>query len=229
MPFSIAIDGPSAAGKSTVAKGVAKFLKFNYIDTGAMYRFLAYISIERYKERLGDLVREKGTFEKFLEEEAKKMDFTFKDGIMYVNGKVVGDEIRNNEVSLFAAEIARFSSVREVLVFKQRNLALNYDVVMDGRDIGTYVLPHATLKIFLTAEVNIRAYRRYEELKKNGNKSLAFYKVKEDLILRDKKDMTRKIAPLKKAPDAKVIDTSNKNIDEVISTIVKFFKERVKK
>lgn len=219
MGFNIAVDGPAGAGKSTIAKAVAKELGFIYVDTGAMYRALAYYFIANNIEA--------DDFSK-IENALPDIDvkIIYEDGAQQVllNGKNVSGVIRQEEVGNMASKISAFGPVREKLLGLQRALAKDSDVIMDGRDIGTHVLADAPLKIYLTASVEARADRRYKELIEKGEtKSLE--EVKEDIARRDHSDMTRAISPLKQAPDAQYLDTSDLEIPQVISKIVQMYKE----
>ncbi|MBQ8085869.1 MAG: (d)CMP kinase [Lachnospiraceae bacterium] len=211
---SIAIDGPAGAGKSTIAKLVAKKLDYIYVDTGAMYRAIAY-----------ELVRKNVDIEdeKALSDACSKMKIAIKyeNGIqqVYMNGENVTPYLRNEETGDMASKSSAKAPVRAALLDIQRNMAVEYNVVMDGRDIGTNVLPNAETKIYLTASADERANRRYKELIEKGE-SADFDKIKADIIERDERDMNRDIAPLKQADDAVLIDSSNMSIEEVVSAIL---------
>ncbi len=208
--IQIAIDGPAGAGKSTIAKRIAKELNFIYIDTGAMYRALTYqvlqsgISLQQ-EEKIVQL--------------AKETDIMFENGNIYLNKKIVNKEVRSNNVSLYVSHIAQIPIVRELLVEMQKRIAANNNVVMDGRDIGTNVLPGATLKVFLTASVQERARRRYEELERNGT-LVNLDDIAEQIQLRDKMDAERSCSPLVKADDAITIDTTGLSIENVCKSIM---------
>ncbi len=210
MKKIIAVDGPAGAGKSTVCKLVAKKLNYTYIDTGAMYRAVGLKVFESGKpadeENINAAVEE---IEIRLDESAR----------VFMGDREVTKEIRMPEIGNMASTVGKFGAVRKKLTELQRNMAKSGSVIMDGRDIGTAVLPDADLKIFLTASVEERARRRFEELKAK-NIPANFDKVKNEIILRDKQDSEREIAPLKKADDAILLDTTNLSIDEVVEKIV---------
>lgn len=219
--ITVAIDGPSGAGKSTISKIVANRLGFVYIDTGAMFRTLAYkainlkINIKSEHQKVIDMLSD------------TKLDIVCeKDGQkMYVDGKDVTAFIRTPEVSMGASDIAVIPEVRERLLQIQRSLAQKASCIMDGRDIGTCVLPNADVKIFLTASCEARAKRRYAELAERGEK-VTFNEVLEDMRYRDNNDSTRSTAPLKIADDAVKADTSELNFDESVELIEKIITEK---
>lgn len=217
----IAIDGPAAAGKSTVAKLVAEKLGYIYIDTGAMYRGLTYKALE---DNI-DLENEDD-----LMEILQKMIITLQPSdqgqLIFVNEKNVTSEIRSAEVTNHVSIVSKHKRVREEMVSRQKSFALNGGVVMDGRDIGTHVLPQAEVKIFLLASVEERANRRHLENLKKGFPS-DFEKLKEEISYRDKLDSEREIAPLRKAEDALEIDTTSITIDEVVEQIYVLAMERI--
>ena len=212
--MKIAIDGPAGAGKSSIAKLVSKELGFIYIDTGAMYRASALYAIEHgikiCEESFTDKVLDKIKIDIKYDEEGQKI---------YLCGKDVSKRIREADVSIGASDIAVIPSVRLKLVELQRKLASDNDVIMDGRDIGTYVLPDAELKIYLTASVEERARRRLNELLEKGQKA-DFETVKKDIEYRDKNDSEREFAPLRQAEDAVLVDTTEMSIDEVKNHIL---------
>jgi len=212
--INVAIDGPSGAGKSTISRTIAKDLGYIYIDTGAMYRSLAYKALSLnidIKENEEEIIR-------MLE--ATTLDIVYKAGEqrMMLDGNDVSDFIRTPSVSLGASAISAIPAVRMWLLDLQRNLANNNNCLMDGRDIGTSVLPDANVKIFLTASPEARAKRRYDELLEKGEK-VTFEEVFNDMITRDKNDSTRKCSPLKKADDAVVVDTSELDFEESVLAI----------
>lgn len=220
MSFNIAIDGPAGAGKSTIAKRVAKELSFIYVDTGAMYRAIALYLIKNGispedEERLTEACRQ------------ICIDIAYENGEQQVilNGENVTGQLRTEEVGNLASAAAAKSCVREALLALQRNLAEKADVLMDGRDIGTNILPNAQLKIYLTASVETRAKRRFLELQEAGRKcDLAL--IARDIEERDYRDANRDIAPLKKAEDAVLVDSSSMSIDEVVACIRGLYRER---
>ena len=218
--FSIAIDGPAGAGKSTIAKNVSKELGVIYVDTGAMYRAMALYMI---REGI-DAEDAAGISEKC---KSADISIAFVDGVQQVmlNGENVSGLIRTEEESAIASKSSVNSDVREKLVELQRKLASEKSVVMDGRDIGTVVLPNAEVKIYLTASSAVRAKRRYDELTAKGEQcDLA--QIEADIIERDHRDMTREISPLKQADDAVLVDTSDMNIEEVTKTLLDIVKEK---
>lgn len=208
MDFNIAIDGPAGAGKSTTARIVADKLKMTYVDTGAMYRAITLLAIRHNKTKPEDIIK--------LASEAK---IDFKENHIYLNGEDVTDEIRNLEVTEKVSRIAAIPEVRIILTNLQRDIAKNKGVVMDGRDIGTTVLPDAKYKFYLTASVKERAYRRYNELISKGY-NVTFEQVEKDIIDRDCKDKRRDFSPMAIADDAIIIDTTGKTINEVVNEII---------
>lgn len=219
--ISIAIDGPAAAGKSTVAKIVAEQLNYIYIDTGAMYRSLTLEALNK-----GIDLEDENELVKSLE----NMTISLKPGkdgqLVYINGRDVTSEIRSAAVTANVSTVSKHPRVRKEMVRRQQLLAASGGVVMDGRDIGTHVLPNAEVKVFLLASAEERARRRYLELTKKGEKT-DFEKLKQEIEARDKQDMERETAPLKKAEDAVEIDTTSKTIDEVVENILAIVKERI--
>ena len=205
----IAIDGPAGAGKSTVAKIIAKRLEYIYIDTGAMYRAVALKALRHNKNLTEDLIVES----------AREIEIELKNNKVKVDGEDVTEEIRKPEVSHIVPEVAKIGFVREKLTELQRQMATHGGVIMDGRDIGTHVLPNADVKIFLTASIEERARRRYEELKAKGYDT-NLNEIEKEISLRDKQDSERKIAPLIKANDAILLDTTGKTIEEVVDKII---------
>ena len=211
---SIAIDGPAGAGKSTIAKLVAKKLDYIYVDTGAMYRAIAYELV-----RTGVNIED----EKALTDACSKMkiEIKYEDGVqqVYMNGENVTPYLRTEETGNMASKSSAKAPVRAALLDIQRNMAVEHNVVMDGRDIGTNVLPNAETKIYLTASADERANRRYKELTEKGE-AADYEKIKADIIERDERDMNRDIAPLKQADDAVLVDSSDMTIDEVVAAIL---------
>ncbi len=212
---SIAIDGPAGAGKSSVAKKVSKKLKFLYLDTGALYRSLAY-----YFLKFDISIKDSLKIEEILNKCEMKFLYDKREGQqIFINEDRVDGFIRNNEISMAASNISKNFVVRKFLLKIQRNFAKKNSVVMDGRDIGTVVLPNANLKIFLTASLKVRATRRFEELIKNGS-NVKFEEVLKDIEKRDFNDINRKIAPLKIADDAVVIDSSDLSLKESVEMVI---------
>ena len=222
MICQIAIDGPAGAGKSTIAKLVAARLGFIYIDTGAMYRAMGLFFDEngQWPTRSDDITALAGKAD---------ISIAYKDGVqrIYLNDRDVSDSIRSENAGMSASRVSALPEVREKLVELQRELAKKENVVMDGRDIGTVVLPNATLKIFLTADVGVRAQRRLLQLQAKGEIA-DIASVEEDLKQRDYNDSTRKASPLKQAQDAVLLDTSNLSIEETADAIIKMAEERMK-
>lgn len=207
----IAIDGPSGAGKSTVARLLSKKLGFEYIDTGAMYRALAY---KAYKSNIE--INEAN--EQKIDEMLKTTSVDYYNDNIYLDNTNVDDLIRDEIISIGASKISALKNVRSKMVELQRKIAENKNVVLDGRDIGTKVFPDADYKFFITASEETRASRRYNQLLSDGKKA-DFNEVLSDLKQRDLNDMTRKNSPLKMAENAILIDTTNMNMDEVVKTI----------
>ena len=218
MSFSIAIDGPAAAGKSTVAKQVAKILNCVYIDTGAMYRAITWYALSK-----GVDPKDEEKVTALLPEIDLSLHL---DGKVVVNDQDITKEIRTTEVADNVSYIASYKKIRLHLVELQRKMSKNVSVVIDGRDSGSYVLPHADVKIFQVASVETRAVRRYKEnLEKGINCSIE--EIEENLRKRDYIDSHREFAPLKKAEDSFVLDTSNMTIDEAVNAIIKIVKNKL--
>lgn len=214
MGYKIAIDGPAGAGKSTIAKVIAKKLGFIYVDTGAMYRAMAlFIMNEGIDPKDEDAINNK----------CKEADITIRyeneEQIVYLNGENVNSLIRTQQVGNMASLTSPNKEVRKKLVELQQKLAADADVVMDGRDIGTCVLPDAEVKVFLTAGSRVRAERRFKELTAKGE-SCDIDVIEKEIIERDNQDMTREISPLKAADDATFVDSSYMTIEEVADTII---------
>ncbi len=214
MSYSIAIDGPAGAGKSTIAKKIAKRLGYIYVDTGAMYRAMALYLLRR-KVDAGD--------KEAISEACKeaKISIVYQDGeqVVLLNGENVNAFLRTEEVGNMASVSSAVPAVRLKLVDLQRELAASADVIMDGRDIGTYVLPGADVKVYLTASSRTRAERRFLELKGKGQEC-SLDEIEKDIIERDQRDMNREFAPLKKAEDAVLVDSSEMSIEEVVERIL---------
>ncbi|MCQ5201888.1 (d)CMP kinase [Mordavella massiliensis] len=218
MGYNIAIDGPAGAGKSTIAKQVAKEKGFIYVDTGAMYRGLAVHFLQNGIDPQDT---------KEIEEACRNAEVTigYEDGNqqIYLNGENITSRLRQEEVGNMASKSSAVPKVREKLLDLQRTLAAEKDVVMDGRDIGTNVLPQADVKVFLTADARTRAKRRYDELTAKGI-SCNLDEIESDIRERDERDMNRETAPLKQAEDAVLIDSSHMSIPEVVSKILSLCK-----
>ena len=219
MAINIAIDGPAGAGKSTIAKMVAKELGFIYVDTGAMYRAIALYMLRnnmKQEEEVATHVKE------------ASVEIVYQNGEQQVvlNGENVSGLIRTEEVGKMASFVAKIKEVRAQLLDLQRNLAAKENVIMDGRDIGTHVLPNADVKIYLTASASERANRRYKELCEKGI-ACKLQEIENDIIARDEQDMNREIAPLKQAEDAVLVDSSHMTIAEVVENIIAIYKKNV--
>lgn len=217
---SIAIDGPAGAGKSTIAKRVAKELNFIYVDTGAMYRSMALYFIRNgikadEEEKIGEVCKD---IEVSLEYENGEQQ-------VILNGENVNAYIRTEEVSMMTSNTSKYPKVREKLLSLQRELAEKKNVIMDGRDIGTCVLPNADLKVYLTASSKERARRRYKEQQERGIEC-DFDQIEKDIIARDEQDMSREIAPLRQAEDAVLVDASEMTIEEVVEKVISLYKNK---
>ena len=212
--MKIAIDGPAGAGKSTVAKLISEKLGINYLDTGAMYRSIAYALINK-----GIDPEDADAVKNHLDEVDIEVKYIKRVQHMYLDGKDISKLIRTNEISMGASNVSKIPEVRLKLIEMQQEIARNFDIVMDGRDICTYVLPDADHKFYITASVDERARRRFKELPEGSN--LTFEEIREDIIKRDKNDSEREFMPLKLAEDAVLVDTTDMNIDEVIDYVLK--------
>ena len=221
--YSIAIDGPAGAGKSTIAKALAKELGFHYVDTGAIYRTLGY-----FFDLIGIGPKDIDGITKYIDECVIEIEWD-EDGSqhMFLNEIDVSEDIRTPEISKIASAVSAHALVRDTLLDMQRDVAKKHNVIMDGRDIGSVVLPRADVKFFLTASAEVRAQRRYEELKAKGSKD-TFEKVLKEVNDRDHADMTRAVAPLKQTKSHILVDTSNMTIEEVIAHMGAIVREKCK-
>ncbi len=220
--YSIAIDGPAGAGKSTLAKALAKELGFCYVDTGAIYRTVAY-----FLDLLGISPKDADGVERYLDELTIGIEYD-EEGKqhMIMNGMDVSGEIRTQDISQKASLVSAYPIVREMLLDMQRDVARKNNVIMDGRDIGTVVLPKADVKIFLTASVEVRAKRRYDELIEKGQKA-ELKQIQKEIEQRDYQDTHRPIAPLKMAKDSVKLDTSELDIPGVLAAMKKIIGEKI--
>jgi cytidylate kinase len=220
--ISVAIDGPAGAGKSTIARRLAGELGFRYVDTGAIYRTVAY-----FMDLWGVSPKDVDGVNRYIDELTVGIEYD-DEGVqhMLMNGMDVTGDIRTPEISQKASLISAHAVVRDVLLDMQRNMAEEYDVVMDGRDIGSVVLPKATVKIFLTASPEVRAKRRYQELLETGQKA-SYAQVLKDVQQRDYQDTHRDIAPLKMCRDSVKVDTSEMDLEQSVATIRKIVEEKI--
>jgi len=227
---SIAIDGPSGAGKSSLAKNLAKKLGFVYLDTGALYRAVGLYVCEK---NIGG--SETAKIEKCIDNAVNNIDkidieLTYTDGTqkVFLNGHDISEKIRENHISKYASDVSKIPKVREFLLRTQRESADRNNVVMDGRDIGTVILPDADVKIFLTASLEKRAKRRYDELLEKGYKDLNYDKILKEITERDEQDSNRSAAPLKPAQDAVILDNSDcESPDGTLERALKIIKEKL--
>lgn len=219
--INIAIDGPAGAGKSTVAKSISKILGIVYLDTGAMYRTVALKALES-----GIDTKDATGLANLVENIDIKIEYMDNEQRIFLGGTDISGRIRTPEVSIGASNVAVIPAVRIKLVELQREIASWKDVVMDGRDIGTYVLPNAKYKFFLVASLDERARRRYEELCAKGSAHPTFEEVRDDIAYRDKNDSSRAFAPLSRAQDAVEIDTTCLQPQQVVDEILAYIKER---
>lgn len=220
MSFNVAIDGPAGAGKSSVAKAVAKKQGFIYVDTGAMYRAMSLYYIRKEID-VNDVEAICARLDEI------EISLAYEDGVqqVFLNGENVSGLIRTEEVGMATSTISKIKEVREKMVALQQEIAKTTDVVMDGRDIGMWVLPNADVKIYMTASSIERARRRHKELlEKGGTKTLE--EIEQDIIARDYQDMNRENSPLVQAPDATYLDTSDMNLEEVIRAIMNMIDEK---
>ncbi|MBD8919242.1 MAG: (d)CMP kinase [Lachnospiraceae bacterium] len=223
MSYCVAIDGPAGAGKSTIAKEIAKKMQLIYVDTGAMYRAMALFLLRNHVSP-----EDAAAIEKTCEDAEIGICYEKGQQVVYLNGENVNDLLRSEEVGKMASISSQIKSVRRKLVDLQRRLAETTDVIMDGRDIGTCVLPDADVKIYLTASSRVRAQRRFDELQEKGI-ACNFDEIEKDIIERDRRDMTREESPLRKAEDAIEVDTSDMSIEQVIATIIRICEEKKEK
>lgn len=222
MCIAVAIDGPAGAGKSSVAKAVGKQLGLLYVDTGALYRTVGLAAL-----RKGVDASSKAEVEALLKEISVEMDFSETSGqVVLLNGEDVSGLIRTPQVSMAASDFSALPVVREYLLSLQRDIAKTKNVIMDGRDIGTVVLPQAQVKIFLTASPESRAQRRYKELVEKGEKTTV-KDVLRDVIKRDYNDTNRKAAPLRPAEDSILVDTTNLDFEGSVEAVAKIIRERI--
>ncbi|MCC6093825.1 MAG: (d)CMP kinase [Eubacterium sp.] len=221
MSFQIAIDGPAGAGKSTVARAVSEELGFIYVDTGAMYRAMALYFLNRHLNTDSE-----DTINASLDDACIALRIIDGNQHVFLNGRDVSARIRTEEVGMIASKTSKYPENRRKMVAMQQEIARSQNVVMDGRDIGTVVLPDAQLKIYLTASVQVRAERRYQELVQRGeNPDLA--EIEQDIAARDDQDMHRAVAPLRQAEDAILVDSSAMTVPEVVRKIVGLARERM--
>lgn len=218
--INVAIDGPAGAGKSTVARAAAKALGYLYADTGALYRAVAYHAVSN-----GIDISDKAAVIGCLENITAELKYENGEQCVYLNGKNVSPYIRTPEISMGASAVSAIPAVRDFLLDLQKDIAASNSVIMDGRDIGTVVLPDADVKIYLTASAEVRAKRRFDELSAKGA-APDYEKVLADIIQRDHDDMNRETAPLRQAPDAVYLDTSGLGADEVVERLISIIKEK---
>ncbi|MBR2714863.1 MAG: (d)CMP kinase [Ruminococcus sp.] len=222
MNIAIAIDGPAGAGKSTIAKLAAKSLGFIYVDTGALYRTIGLCA---YRNNICS--KDVDAIIKMLED--MKVELAFNENheqIVLLNGEDVSSLIRTPEISMYASDVSAIPRVRAFLLDLQRNMAKTNNIIMDGRDIGTVVLPDAKIKIFLTASAKVRAKRRYDELIEKGM-DVKFEDVLSDVETRDYNDSHREVAPLKPADDSIIVDTSDLDLEQSVEKLLSIMKERM--
>lgn len=228
MSYSIAIDGPAGAGKSTIAKKVAKVLNFIYVDTGAMYRAMGIFLIRKGILPEQDTAGRQEEIGRFCQDADISITYQNGEQVVLLGGENVNTLIRTEEAGKMASVVGTNGLVREKLVALQRELAKTKDVVMDGRDIGTCVLPFADVKVYLTASSRVRAERRHAQLTARGERCDRD-EIEKDIIDRDRQDMTREISPLKKADDAVLLDSSDKSIEEVVEEIIALYQKESRK
>lgn len=222
MNIAIAIDGPAGAGKSTIAKLAAKELSFIYVDTGALYRAIGLCA---YRNNIGS--KDVDAILEMIKDIKVELAFNDKkEQIVLLNGEDVSAFIRTPEISMYASDVSAIPQVRAFLLDLQRNMAKTNNVIMDGRDIGTVVLPDAQIKIFLTASADVRAKRRYDELIEKGM-DVKYEDILNDVITRDYNDSHRETAPLKPADDSVLVDTSDLNLEQSVEKLLSIMKERM--
>lgn len=222
MNYSIAIDGPAGAGKSTIAKKLAQKLQYIYVDTGAMYRAMAIYFLD-----YGILPEDEASIRKVCENVRIRIEYEEGAQQVILNDENVTDRLRREEVGTMASKTSVYPEVRKKLVELQKELARVQNVIMDGRDIGTCVLPDATLKVYLTASVEARAKRRFDELKEKGE-TPDIQVIEADIRERDERDMNREVSPLRQAEDAVLVDSSNMTIEEVVACMEGLFHKKIK-
>ncbi len=220
--FKIAIDGPAGSGKSTTAKLVAQKLGFTYLDTGAMYRAITYLSLKN------NVINETGKIIELAKNSTLNLKFVNGKTEVLINSEDVTEHIRTFEVNSNVSDVSKIPEVRKILVEKQQIIGNNSNIVAEGRDTGTVVFPDADVKIFLVAAINERGRRRLKEFQEKGE-NLSLEEIIQNLSNRDKIDSTREVSPLKKADDAYIVDTSNVTIDEQVEEILKIVNEVAKK
>jgi cytidylate kinase len=220
----VAVDGPAGSGKSTVAKLLAEQLGLLYIDTGSMFRAIGYYLNQNGIDVTKENLDESDSAKLLLD----KMNFSYRpkqDVLIEINGEDLTDKIRHHSVSSLASFVSQYSIVRDYLAKVQRTIALTRESILEGRDIGTIIFPQAKLKIYLTASAEDRANRRIKDLQERGQTGLSKEEILKDIIDRDYRDMSRKIAPLKKADDAKEIDTTGMTIEQVVDKIKQIYQQ----
>ena len=220
--FAVALDGPAGSGKSTIAKALAAAYGILYLDTGAMYRACA---LQLYRKGISP---EDAAAAEAATEEAD-VDVRYENGAQrtLLNGEDVSDEIRKNEISMLASSVAKLGSVRKKMVQKQREIAGNQSCVLDGRDIGTAVLPDAPFKFFVTADARVRAERRWKELREKGNTQIDLDELTKEIEARDKQDANRAVSPLRRAADAVTVDTANMTVEQAVAFIREKIQEKI--
>ncbi|MCI6008204.1 (d)CMP kinase [Oscillospiraceae bacterium LCP25S3_E10] len=221
--ISIAIDGPAGAGKSTIAKAVSKQLEYIYVDTGALYRSIALNAINN-----GTNTDNEAEIDELLNNTKVEIKFINGEQRVFLNSQDVSDKIRTTEVSMMASKVSAIAAVRDFLLELQRGLARENNVIMDGRDIGTVVLPQAQVKIFLTASAQCRAKRRYKDYLAAGNTQESYEQILADIQQRDYNDSHRAVAPLKPAEDSVVVDTSDDTLEQSVEKIIAVVNSKIK-